>query len=107
MPTYKSVFGRLIARQQREQANRRRTHQRCQPSLNPFLGARPGLVQPPPPGYMPGIVGGEYDRLPFLPGMGGGGLTGGTYGGLGSGGLAPGGLFGTGRLRGSGSWRLH
>lgn len=80
---------------------------------------RPGFYpQPPPPGF-PGIVGGDYDRLPQfgpngvhggLPGQFGGGahFLGGGPGGPGGG---PGLFFGGGRRQGgrgsSGGYRLY
>lgn len=68
------------ARQREEQMRRLRW------ANPPFRG--PYFPAPHPPGMPPGIVGGDYDRLPMLGGMGGGGR--GLLGPGGGLGMAPG-----------------
>lgn len=106
--SFKAIYGSLVSRMQRERDAKRRVLPRWQP----HLPAGPHLVQPPPPGFVPGIVGGDYDRLPFLSGPSSlGGLPlGGIAGRGGARGAA--GLFGTSSAFTQGSrrsiphWRL-
>ncbi|KAK9810593.1 hypothetical protein WJX73_002995 [Symbiochloris irregularis] len=102
----KSMYGQLVVRKRQFEAERREAMRRARAAHRPWPhhgGASP-LLQPPLPGFVPGIVGRDYDRLPFLtggPGMApmGGGLM-----------RPAGGMFGTslgGARRAAGNWRLH
>jgi hypothetical protein len=85
---------RELRRKEMEDARRRHYHFLASPP-GPHFSPAPFYPAPPPRGF-PGVVGGDYDRLPFLGGTGiGGGAGGGGFGGV------PGGrgMFGTGSAR--------
>ena len=109
-PSLKAIYARRVALMRR-----RRAESRCASRRARWTGgmrhSSPLLVQPPLPGFVPGVVGGDYDRLPFLPGGGGGGVPSplsllGGRSGPGGGLLGPG-APPHGQPRGMGHWRLR
>lgn len=103
----KSLYRQLVIEKRCREEERREARRRARAAHRPgwpHHGGPSPLLQPPLPGFTPGITGGDYDRLPFLSGAPGMGPMGGGFM------RASEGMFGTslgGARRAAGSWRLQ